>query len=154
MYADKNNKNISLSESAIYECCKQGCAKEQIDGDLEGPFRFAARFGLPEGDESKCNFKPKVRAGKVKFFSKVGDAVNHINSTGAIIGVLHSSCDYFKFYKGGILVSSPSCSLDPDHAVALTGFGYGLSTDLVDVVHFWVVKNSWGEDWGEKVFFF
>jgi len=50
----------------------------------------------------------------------------------------------FQGYKGGIL--SGTCGENLDHGVLVVGYGYDSATKL----NFWIVKNSWGDAWGEK----
>merc|ERR1719195_1181684 len=52
----------------------------------------------------------------------------------------------FVFYKSGVFYD-PTCHRDAptNHAVLLVGYGkdeWGY--------HYWVVKNSWGQNWGEN----
>jgi len=48
--------------------------------------------------------------------------------------------DSWNGYTGGILTS---CGTDPDHAVVVTGYNnYGQDGN------YWIVRNSWGTDWG------
>ena len=49
----------------------------------------------------------------------------------------------FLTYTGGIYKSSSSHSVG-GHAVSIVGFN--------DAERYWIVRNSWGEDWGEKGF--
>lgn len=52
--------------------------------------------------------------------------------------------DEFKAYTGGVY--DGSCGQSINHAVTLVG--YGTSTEYG--TKYWLVKNSWGEDWGER----
>ncbi|CAL6017974.1 Cathepsin_L [Hexamita inflata] len=54
----------------------------------------------------------------------------------------------FQNYRGGAILHNPCPTWAMDHAVTLVGYG---KKDGKDV---WVIKNSWGEWWGDKGFFF
>jgi cathepsin X len=55
-----------------------------------------------------------------------------------------------KKYVGGILLDSPETRVAThNHGVSIVGWGYDEGSD----VRFWIVRNSWGEYWGEKSFF-
>jgi len=47
-------------------------------------------------------------------------------------------------YQGGVL-SGSECGDSVDHAIQLTGYNSGQGG-------YWIVRNSWGEDWGENGF--
>ncbi|KAK9119991.1 hypothetical protein Scep_018084 [Stephania cephalantha] len=49
---------------------------------------------------------------------------------------------YFQFYSKGVF--SGSCGTDLDHGVAIVGYGKTSEGDK-----HWIVKNSWGTDWGD-----
>ena len=54
-------------------------------------------------------------------------------------------------YIGGIIKTSPEKCLSgssPNHAVVIVGYGVDKDGDI-----YWIVKNSYGEDWGESGYF-
>lgn len=52
--------------------------------------------------------------------------------------------ELWQTYEGGIITASSGCGTTIDHAVQATG--YNAEGD------YWIVRNSWGADWGEKGF--
>ncbi|GMI90009.1 hypothetical protein like AT3G49340 [Hibiscus trionum] len=58
---------------------------------------------------------------------------------------LDGSGQYFQFYQGGVFQGE--CSNALTHAVTIVG--YGTSEEGLD---YWVIKNSWGQTWGENGF--
>ncbi|KAK5777174.1 hypothetical protein PVK06_045141 [Gossypium arboreum] len=49
----------------------------------------------------------------------------------------------FQFYSEGVYTGQ--CGIELNHGVAAVGYGTTL-----DGTKYWIVKNSWGPDWGEK----
>lgn len=54
---------------------------------------------------------------------------------------------FFRNYESGI-IKSPNCGSDIGHAV--TAVGYGL--DEATSEEFVIIKNSWGNTWGDQGF--
>ena len=70
--------------------------------------------------------------------SELADAlVQH----GPIPVAVDASSTRFHQYRGGVLTSR-DCNQEPNHAVLLTGY----------TPEYWIVKNSWGTNWGEEGF--
>jgi cathepsin L len=57
---------------------------------------------------------------------------------------IDASQDSFQFYESGIYSDFACSSKDLDHGV--TAVGYGTQGKHAD---YYIVKNSWGEDWGD-----
>jgi len=55
----------------------------------------------------------------------------------------------FYSYESGVMDPHTACGTSIDHAVLLTGYG----TDSATGLKYWIVKNSWGQDWGEHGYF-
>lgn len=77
-----------------------------------------------------------------------------ISEVGPVVTTIEAGTD-FGGYSGGVLnsqyccdtISDSSCSYRNNHAVAVVGYGQENGLD------FWLVKNSWGNWWGDRGFF-
>ena len=67
------------------------------------------------------------------------------------VSIAFQVVDGFRDYKDGIYTSQTclNSTMDINHAVLAVGFG----TCPVTGMDYWIVKNSWGSDWGDKGFF-
>ena len=59
------------------------------------------------------------------------------------IQAIQANQQSFQLYKKGIY-SDPDCDDDLDHGVLVVGYGYDNDYDM----EYWIVKNSWGTQWG------
>ncbi|XP_060073234.1 cathepsin F-like [Ylistrum balloti] len=156
-WAIKRNKLLSLSEQELVDCDKvdEGCNgglpsqayKEIIRlGGLETETRYKY-----DGVDEKCTFnRSDVRVtinSSVSISSNETEMAAWLAKNGPIsIGI---NAFVMQFYMGGI--SHPwSFFCNPknlDHGVLIVGYG------VQDGTPYWVVKNSWGPDWGEKGYY-
>ena len=150
-------KDVDLSEQhLVSECCDAGnCG----GGGLTGTFKYVRDNGVPDEDcfpyiAMDCECTPCAdwtkRAWKVEDYIHVESTTDvykwALQEYGPMAVVLYVPDDWF-YYKEGIYEPVWSSS-DPEfvtgglHAVVLVGYN--------DTGGYWVVKNSWGEDWGEN----
>ena len=68
---------------------------------------------------------------------------------GPVATYLNADSPDFMFYQGGIL-DSFNCTPKYSHAVIIVGYGEEPSLDpRVPAKEYFIVRNSWGTDWGE-----
>jgi C1A family cysteine protease len=156
-YAIKKKKAaVGLSEQQLVDCSQaqgnQGCEGGLMDQafqyiiankgiDSEADYAYTAQDGT-------CNqTKAKKKAATISSYTDVpaGDevALAQAATLGPVSVAVEADQSCFQFYSGGVL-SDPSCGTQLDHGVLVTGYDHDASSGL----DYWVVKNSWGADWG------
>ncbi|XP_072839899.2 cathepsin F [Pogona vitticeps] len=149
---------VSLSEQELVDCdaLDQACggglpsnAYEAIEGlgglETERDYSY-------EGFAQKCDFSKDKVAVYINSSVGISRDEKEIAAWLAKNGPISIALNAFamQFYRRG--VSHPFFLLcNPwmiDHAVLLVGYGTRGQTP------FWAIKNSWGEDWGEKGYYY
>lgn len=111
-------------------------------------------------------------AERVSSYTYVSGDENYLKSVLAAVGPLpvgmKASVETFYYYSSGIY-DDVLCTPIIDHAVVLVGryyyfsffvaycyskfSGYGTDNSTNPPVDYWIVRNSWGADWGEGGYF-
>ncbi|KAJ0974530.1 hypothetical protein J5N97_016495 [Dioscorea zingiberensis] len=146
---------ISLSEQELVDCDVLGDDKGCNGGLMDNAFKFIivtgglnseANYPYTATDDS-CNVTEAAsHAAAIKGYEDVPK-----NSEDALlkavanqpVSVAVDASGIFQLYDSGVL--SGDCGTDLDHGV--TAVGYGTASDGTK---YWLVKNSWGEEWGEN----
>lgn len=152
----KSGSLVSLSEQQLLDCStaygNQGCngglmansfAYVQDNGgiDTEVAYPYEAMLNY-------CRYQTSYVGARVTGYVNVSPYESYLQQAVASIGPISIAIDAsqqsFQFYTSGIY-SEPYCSsVYLDHAVLAVGYG---TSDEGD---YWIVKNSWGEMWGES----
>lgn len=108
-----------------------------------------------DAKDEKCHFnlsESHVRIDSYKELPKNEKSIQqYLYRNGPIsIGI---NANAMQFYFGGIS-HPPHWLCNPnnlDHGVLIVGYGVGKTRILHQTQPYWIIKNSWGRTWGEKV---
>lgn len=97
---------------------------------------------------SNCEVNPSLSSnGQVKFkvLTNENDILYHVAKTGPVVTAVQTTNDLLLYAKG--ILNDRRCTnrqRDVDHAFLIVGYGEEKG------VPYWLIKNSWGTDWGEN----
>ncbi|CAI9782049.1 unnamed protein product [Fraxinus pennsylvanica] len=116
----KTGNSVSLSEQQIIDCISTSDACN--GGWMEQVFEFVKKNrGLASDKNYPYRAKKKWNCSGIKSSSQLA----------------------ITFYKNGILTGK--CGTNLNHIALVVGYGTS-----IDGTKHWILKNSWGPDWGEK----
>ena len=152
-----SGKLTSLSEQQLVDCSKSygnnGCG----GGLMDKAFKYIIATG---GLDTEASYPYTAKTGTT-CLAKNGIEVKDLitgytdvppsNETALLLAAsqqpvsvaIQANQMSFQFYSSGVL--SAECGTQLDHGVLVVGYG----TDAHNHEPYWLVKNSWGETWGE-----
>ncbi|XP_039749947.1 pro-cathepsin H-like [Pararge aegeria] len=148
-------RDLDLSEQSMVDCAwgfdNMGCS----GGTVDGAFRYILKHGLPTQMEyglyldemGRCKLENMTKFYNIRGFAAVPPlSVNAMKVAlykyGPVTVAINAN-ERVMNYNNGIFFD-PTCNDDsPNHGVVVVGYG------VRDGVDYWIVKNSWGEDYGE-----
>ncbi|PKA49576.1 Cysteine proteinase 2 [Apostasia shenzhenica] len=160
-YKQLTGKAISLSEQQLVDCanafnnngCEGGLPSQAFEyikynGGLEteGAYPYQAVNGACSFDSNKVGVKV---VDSVNITMGAEDELKEAVGLIRPVSVAFQVVSDFSLYKSGVYSSSTcgSSPMDVNHAVLAVGYG------VENGIPFWLIKNSWGEDWGDHGYF-
>jgi len=153
---------LGFSEEEIVSCLTyKGKADQGCDGgEITDAFDFVAKYGLvPEEIYAYDDVSEKCTTGNLNKSLAVAHLSSYYNVTAdngtallqaatmqPVSVAIDASCDEFQNYDSGVF--DESCGVDLDHGVLVTGYHLE-SRNGTNTGGEWLVKNSWGGDWGD-----
>lgn len=161
-HAQATGKMVLLSEQQLVDCagdfnnfgCNGGLPSQAFEYvlynggiDIEEEYPYKA-----EG--YNCTYNPKAVGAKVydvvNITQGAEDELKDAVGFNRPVSVCFEVSRDFNLYNGGVYTSNV-CRNGPEtvnHAVLAVGY------DVTEAgIPYWIIKNSWGEDWGEKGYF-
>ena len=159
-WAKKTNKLISLSEQQLVDCAGGRYGNHGCNGGLmDNAFKYVFDNGLcteeayPYTSGSDPNVKNTCNSATChSSVSAVGcsdveknnqQALKAAVALGPVSIAVEADTKIFQFYSGGVVTDIALCGQNLDHGVLIVGYG------VENGLKYWLVKNSWGEGWGQ-----
>ncbi|KAE8607668.1 hypothetical protein XENTR_v10011244, partial [Xenopus tropicalis] len=142
-------KNLSVQQ--LVDCSKCGCQ----GGYTWNAFMTVIKIGgltneknyKYTGKKSTCktNLKPEATIQDFVILQRNETVIcSHVSYKGTVTVAINQTL--LKQYQKGVIDPHPEkCDNNVDHAVLIVGFSREKK--------YWILKNSWGNDWGENGFF-
>lgn len=151
----KTGDLVSLSEQQLLDCettnngCGGGIRTEAFEyvaenGGLTTESNYPYR-GIPGTCDSQKAEAAVVTISGYRSVDASESALLQAVANQPVSAGITIGSDEFRFYKGGIF--NGKCGMTSRHAVTVVGYGTS-----EDGINYWLVKNSWGEKWGEGGF--
>jgi len=148
-------KLVSLSEQNLMDCstaqgnsgCEGGLMTQAMQYIISnGGIDTEQSYPYTAEDGTTCNYNAANSGATLKSFTNVKSGSESDLQQKANLGptsvAIDASQSSFQFYSTGVY-SDPNCSSSAlDHGVLVVGWGKESDGE------YWIVKNSWGTDWG------
>ncbi|XP_036044675.1 LOW QUALITY PROTEIN: testin-2-like [Onychomys torridus] len=153
----KTGRLVPLSEQNLLDC--MGCSVTHgcSGGFMQYAFQYVKDSGGLATEESypykgrgrKCRNHTENSAANVRDFVQIPGHEEALMKAVAKVGPISVAVDAshtsFQFYESGIYYEPQCRRVHLNHAVLVVGYD-----EESDGNSYWLVKNSWGEEWGMK----
>ncbi|XP_065215926.1 procathepsin L-like isoform X2 [Planococcus citri] len=158
----RNGYNLTdLSEQELIDCtepygnygCESGTVKKAFDYIKEKGICTNQSYPYTGTDTNMTACPNKLKGKIVTSLDKMNQDVipqgseslmkQYLYQNGPILAIINASQESFMNYKGGIY-HDDKCAKVGKHNVLIVGYD-----DKKQGEEYWIVKNSWGEEWGE-----
>ena len=155
--AIKYKKLHNVSEQQLMDCSteegNQGCEGGMMDNAFKYVINnngLCSEEDYPyQGEQGPCQSFQCNNVVNISDYSDVEQNNEKILmravSQQPISVAIQANVSSFKFYRSGVY-QDPECGDALDHGVLIVGYG----TDRFQDLDYWIVKNSWGPEWGDN----
>ena len=155
----KSGQLVSLSEQNLIDCsrnfgCNGGFTETAFDYIIANGIDTEFSYPYQGVDGGTCMFSQSTVGATMTSYTVIakGDVTGltqALSSVGPIAVSMDASLKTFHLYSSGVYRDTHCSSVTLDHAVLAVGYGMNAATNAP----YFLVKNSWGSDWGMEGYF-
>jgi cathepsin F len=164
-WAIAKKKLVGLSEQNLVDCdheCMKFEDQQSCDSGCEGGLQPNAyeyviktkgidtESSYPyQGVDGTCSFSTRNIGATISNYTMISTDEDQMAAYLVMHGpiAIAANAEEWQFYIGGVFYLP--CMTSLDHGILIVG--YGTETDILDqTMPYWIIKNSWGADWGES----
>ena len=158
--SSSTDNKVSFSEQQLVDCARIKYGNFGCNGGLhDNAYRYMAAMGMMTEEaypytakDGKCQYDASqivMQPNSMYYFIDIPqeDPVALQNAVSERVLSVGLDATNLQNYFHGVIVDDPSTSIN--HSVAIVGYGH----DQKQNVDYWLVRNSWGPDWGEEGYF-
>ena len=154
--ANMTYKMVNMEKSQVTPTCDKAAINADVQSSVETPWNTSSVAAITgfQMVAMGASFEELMRVALLKN----GPISITLNANGmdfyhhGVVGCTGANCS-----TGAIDNGAPCDPANLDHAVLLVGYGTqnssAFDSSLQDEIPYWVVKNSWGTDWGEHGYY-
>ena len=132
-------------EACSYDSDETVCQNRNFQCKADNICRTCNTFTSHGGKCTSINKYPNASISEFGSVSGVSNMMTEIYKNGPIACGINAN--EILEYTGGI-INNPHALKTVDHIISIVGWGYD---NIIDQ-QYWIIRNSWGEYWGEKGF--
>mmetsp|Transcript_39782 Transcript_39782/g.124263 ORF Transcript_39782/g.124263 Transcript_39782/m.124263 type:complete len:333 (-) Transcript_39782:2485-3483(-) len=141
--------HVPYDTCLVYEACSADstegtCAHGNYECSAINKCRTCSTFTAEGGFCSEIDFYPNATIAEYGTISGEKAIMSEIYARGPVAAEVNASP--LHNYENGIF-DDPTAGKEPNHIVSIVGWGTEAGTP------YWIVRNSWGEYWGEMGYF-
>ncbi|XP_036044490.1 cathepsin J-like isoform X1 [Onychomys torridus] len=137
----KPQGNNGCNNGTAYNAYKYVLDNKGLEAEATYPY---------EAKEGPCRYRPENSSAYIIDFVSIPANEDYllvaVANIGPISAAVDASHESFRFYNGGIYYEPKCRSYSVNHAVLVVG--YGSEGNETDGENYWMIKNSWGTEWG------
>jgi C1A family cysteine protease len=156
IWSIKHKHLYNLSEQELIDCSGSYGNKGCSGGSMMSAFQYIRDNSLCldedypyTAEEGQCQNTTCAKKAKIANYSVVSPnsetQLERAVLQQPVSVAIQANKQSFQLYKSGVY-SDVDCGYQLDHGVLVVGYGYDEETDM----KYWIIKNSWGPNWGEN----